>query len=353
MPSDAKKRPAQEEPELAVVRAFMEHAYPLWAARVPQEKLAAAVAEMSVRWAQSEANMPQVTALQAQLVERGRGHVEAGGLFHRVVLLRLVWGFPCTTRWPPSPEVCRSVEWSLDGPSPAFGGGALQRVDGQRPVRGAPAIPHAPCLTAPPQVKTQAARAAAPPPAPVSDNPAPHAVSQPPQLPRAHSPKARAVPERRASEVSLPGLSRRHIYSLDPGTDPSRSASGGQEVGLGLACMTTDPPCPGAAPRIARPDAHAAHRQARAASYESGERLPRGAAAAQARDNRLKRLEKLATLRGSRRPSVVGRTPSPVPSKAPAPAPPKAVQKQMLQSLDAILQSTYFKPTASTSTKTA
>ena len=44
MPNDAKKRPAEEELELAAVRAFVEHAYPLWAARVPREKLAAAVA---------------------------------------------------------------------------------------------------------------------------------------------------------------------------------------------------------------------------------------------------------------------------------------------------------------------
>ena len=70
MPNDNKKRPAKEEPELAAVRAFVEHAYPLWLglARVSLDKLANGVAEMSVRWIQAGHNVPQVAAaLEAQL----------------------------------------------------------------------------------------------------------------------------------------------------------------------------------------------------------------------------------------------------------------------------------------------
>ena len=70
MPSEnnVKKRPAEEEPELAAVRAFVEHAFPLWVTRVSPDKLANGVAEMSVRWAQAGHNVPQVSnALKTQL----------------------------------------------------------------------------------------------------------------------------------------------------------------------------------------------------------------------------------------------------------------------------------------------
>ena len=68
MPNDSKKRPAEEEPELAAVRAFVEHAYPLLLARVSPYKLANGVAEMAVRWIQAGHNVPQVAAaLQGQL----------------------------------------------------------------------------------------------------------------------------------------------------------------------------------------------------------------------------------------------------------------------------------------------
>ena len=68
MPNDSKKRPAEEELELAAVRAFVEHAYLLWLARVSPDKLANGVAEMSVRWIQAGHNVPQVAAsLQGQL----------------------------------------------------------------------------------------------------------------------------------------------------------------------------------------------------------------------------------------------------------------------------------------------
>ena len=63
-----KKRPAEEEPELAAVRVFMEHAMPLWISRAPADKLANGVAQISVRWIQAGHNVHQVTtALQAQL----------------------------------------------------------------------------------------------------------------------------------------------------------------------------------------------------------------------------------------------------------------------------------------------
>ena len=70
MPSEnnVKKRPAEEEPELAAVRAFVEHAFPLRVTRVSPDKLANGVAEMSVRWVQSGHNVPQVSnALKTQL----------------------------------------------------------------------------------------------------------------------------------------------------------------------------------------------------------------------------------------------------------------------------------------------
>ena len=68
MPNGSKKRSAEEEPELATIRAFVEHAYPLWLATVSPGRRANGVAEMSVRWIQSGHNVPQVTAvLQAQL----------------------------------------------------------------------------------------------------------------------------------------------------------------------------------------------------------------------------------------------------------------------------------------------
>ena len=69
MPSDNnKKRLAEEEPELAAVRAFVEHAFPLWISRAPADKLANGVAEMSVRWVQAGHNVPQIAAArQAQL----------------------------------------------------------------------------------------------------------------------------------------------------------------------------------------------------------------------------------------------------------------------------------------------
>ena len=61
MPSDNsnKKRPAEEELELAAVRAFIEHAFPLWVTRVSPDKLANGVAELSVRWFQAGHNVPQ------------------------------------------------------------------------------------------------------------------------------------------------------------------------------------------------------------------------------------------------------------------------------------------------------
>ena len=68
MPTGSKERPAEEEPELAAVRAFVEHAYPLWLACVSPDKLTNGVAEMSVRWIQCGHNVPQVRAvLQAQM----------------------------------------------------------------------------------------------------------------------------------------------------------------------------------------------------------------------------------------------------------------------------------------------
>ena len=68
MPNNNKKRRAEEEPELAAIRAFVEHAYPLWLARVSPDKLANGMAKMSVRWIQSGHDVPQVAAaLQAQM----------------------------------------------------------------------------------------------------------------------------------------------------------------------------------------------------------------------------------------------------------------------------------------------
>ena len=62
------KRPPEEGPDLAVVRAFVEHAFPLSISWALTDKLASLVAEMSVCWVQAGHNVLQVTAaLQTQL----------------------------------------------------------------------------------------------------------------------------------------------------------------------------------------------------------------------------------------------------------------------------------------------
>ena len=64
MPYDnTKKRPAEEQPELAAMRVFIEHPFPLWVSTVFSDKLANGVAELCVRCVQAGHNVPQVTSV--------------------------------------------------------------------------------------------------------------------------------------------------------------------------------------------------------------------------------------------------------------------------------------------------
>ena len=64
-----KKRPLEESPELAQVRAFAETAFPRSLKRMPAERVAKLVGELSLRWSTESHHVPTVAgALHAQPV---------------------------------------------------------------------------------------------------------------------------------------------------------------------------------------------------------------------------------------------------------------------------------------------
>ena len=55
-----KKRSLEETPELAQMIAFSETAFPMWLKRMPGEKVANLVGDLSMRWTVAGHNVPTV-----------------------------------------------------------------------------------------------------------------------------------------------------------------------------------------------------------------------------------------------------------------------------------------------------
>ena len=67
--SNGNKRPADDmEPEIAVLRAFLENRFPVWVQRIPGDSLACRVAEVSLRCQKQGKHIPTFTEGMAAIL---------------------------------------------------------------------------------------------------------------------------------------------------------------------------------------------------------------------------------------------------------------------------------------------